>query len=99
MTRRSFITIIRARSFWKIDRRRGNYRLPNGDTLSNYVEHLIWSQLGIDHLGIDIHGNMHEIAAGADGLMTIFMPFGDDEYTTEDDQERRVKILAREIVG
>lgn len=36
MLRKDFIKIIRLRSFWKVDKRKGDYRLPSGDRLSSY---------------------------------------------------------------
>ena len=35
MKREDFKKIIKLRSFWKIDRRKGNYKLPNGKFLDN----------------------------------------------------------------
>ena len=41
MKREDFKKIIKLRSFWKIDKRKGNYKLPGGDNLSVYVTDLV----------------------------------------------------------
>ena len=35
MKREDFKKIIKLRSFWKIDKRKGNYKLPNGNTFQD----------------------------------------------------------------
>lgn len=50
MKREDFKKIIKLRSFWKIDKRKGNYELPNGNRLSSYVRELVESQMKLDGL-------------------------------------------------
>ena len=37
MERADFKKVIKIMSGWRIDKRKGNYRLPNGEKLSGYV--------------------------------------------------------------
>ena len=48
MKREDFKKIIKLRSFWKIDRRKGNYKLPDGSWLSEYVAKLIEQGVTLD---------------------------------------------------
>lgn len=48
MKRDDFKKIIKLRSIWKIDRRKGNYTLPNGEKLTIYVKNLVESQMKVD---------------------------------------------------
>ena len=52
MKREDFKKVIKLRSFWKIDRRKGNYKLPNGKMLSDYITSLVESQMKLDNLAI-----------------------------------------------
>ena len=56
MKRDDFKKIIKLRSIWKIDRRKGNYTLPNGEKLTIYVKKLVESQMKIDNLLIASNG-------------------------------------------
>lgn len=106
MKREDFIKIIRLRSFWHIDKRKGNFKLPNGSSLSEYVERLVRSQLDIDNLAIKADGN---ITTGSGGEWdtekkeftnyTILCPFAENETCTYEEHERRIKVLVREITG
>ncbi len=58
MKRENFMKIIKLRSFWKIDRRRGNYKMPSGEPLSHYLSNLVTSQMEIDNLGIRENGDL-----------------------------------------
>lgn len=94
MTRKELATIIKARSIWKIDRRRGDYKLPNGERLSEYVYDLVESQLSLDNLGILANGNMAFLNNKI--LMPAFKP---NEETTEIEQEERIKNFVDELIG
>lgn len=58
MKREDFKKIIKIRSFYKIDRRKGDYKLPSGDKLSVYVRKLVDQQLALDKLFIRENGNL-----------------------------------------
>lgn len=106
MKREDFKKIIKLRSFWKIDRRKGNYKLPNGERLSDYVTSLVESQMEIDKLGIRENGDLCFVSGGGWNTETkefndyILMPaFRDNETCSYDDMERRIKRIVQEIVG
>lgn len=52
MKRENFKKIIKLRSCWKIDKRKGNYELPSGKHLLDYILDLVESQMKLDGLGI-----------------------------------------------
>lgn len=106
MLRSNFSKIISLRSFWRIDKRKGNYTLPSGEKLSQYVRELVVSQMSIDSLGISIDGNLYpcygcERDATNNTLTpyTILVPFGENEQCSYIDMEKRIDILTREIIG
>lgn len=94
MTRKDLATIIKARSIWKIDRRRGDYKLPNGERLSAYVYNLVKTQLELDSLGILANGNMAFLNNKI--LMPAFKP---NEKTTVTEQEDRIQNFVDELIG
>lgn len=98
--------IIRLRSVWKVDKRRGNYKLPNGERLSRYITDLVESQMKIDNLGIRENGNLCFCTGGnwnteAKGFddYTLMPEFEKNETCTYDGMERRIKNLVSEIIG
>ena len=105
MKRTDFKQIIKLRSVWKIDRRRCNYKLPNGERLSRYITNLVESQMQLDNLGIRENGdlclctggNWNEDAGKLDDYI-LMPPFEDNEECTYDDMERRIKSLVSEII-
>lgn len=106
MKRKDFMQIIKLRSIWKVDRRKGNYTLPSGEKLSWYIGNLVESQLAVDKLGIGSDGNLYPAYGGAwndetknfdDYTLTI--SFKGDEICPFDLMERRIKALISEIVG
>lgn len=106
MLRSNFAKIICLRSFWRIDKRKGNYTLPSGDRLSKYVRELVVSQMSIDSLGIGADGNLYpcygcERDAETNTLTpyTIFVPFGENEQCSYIDMEKRIDRLTYEIIG
>lgn len=106
MKRTDFIQIIRLRSCWKIDKRKGNYELPNGDRLSRYVTELVESQMQLDNLLIRNDG---DLCFGYGGKWnadtkdfddyTLMPAFESNETCTYDGMERRIKRLVSEIIG
>lgn len=106
MERTDFIKMIRLRSVWKIDKRKGNYILPNGNKLSRYVEYLVKSQMKIDDLGIRENGNLcfctggnwNSDIKGFDDF-TLMPPFQENEICSYDKMEKRIEVLTCEILG
>lgn len=95
MKREDFIKIIKIRSAWKIDRRKGNYKLPSGNSLRSYVYDLALQQLNLDRLGIGSDGNLYSIDTDQNYLM---IPFADNEPTTPEEQDARFSRLVRDII-
>lgn len=95
MKKENFEKIVKLYSFWTIDRRRGNYKLPSGDKLDNYVIGLIETQLEVDNLGISKNGNCYYYDKTNNFLI---VPFGKNEPTTEEQQVRRINNLCYEII-
>lgn len=105
MKREDFKKIIKLRSFWKIDKRKGNYKLPNGENLSNYVRDLIISQMKIDDLGIRENGSLCLMSGGEWNSKTkdfndyTLMPaFEVNETCPYDEMEKRINCLVHELL-
>lgn len=64
MKREDFKKIIKLRSFWKIDKRKGDYKLPSGDKLSKYIRKLVVSQMQLDNLLISENGDLFPGSGG-----------------------------------
>lgn len=107
MKREDFIKIIKLRSAWKIDKRKGNYTLANGEKLSKHIRTLVESQMQLDHILIASDGNLY---FGLDEVVwsnethcfndfTIMPPFKENEICSYDEQEKRISLLIGEIVG
>lgn len=106
MKREDFKKIIKLRSFWKIDRRKGNYKLPNGKMLSDYVTGLVESQMKLDNLGIRANGDLCVASGGGWNTETkdfedyTLMPeFQGNEVCSFDDMEKRIRVIVSEIIG
>ena len=106
MKREDFKKIIKLRSFWKIDKRKGNYKLPNGKRLSDYITSLVESQMKLDNLGIRANGDLCVVSGGVWNTETkdfddyTLMPeFKDNEVCSYDEMENRIKSIVYEIVG
>lgn len=95
MKREDFIRIIKIRSAWKIDRRKGNYKLPSGNSLRSYVYDLSLQQMNLDRLGIGKDGNLYSIDPDGTYLM---IPFSDNEPTTPEEQDARFERLVIDII-
>ena len=102
MNRINFIKIIKLRSLWPIDKRKGNYYLPSGKRLSKYVRTLIDSQMQLDSLAIAADGNLYPAAFHQDNgkaEYTIMIPFAANESCSGIEQEKRIEHLMTEIIG
>ena len=104
--RQNFIQIIKLRSFWKIDKRKGNYTLPNGDKLRDYVANLVISQMKVDSLLIRENGNFCDGCGGNWNTdtkefdnYTLMPAFEANEICTYDEMNRRIERLISEIIG
>lgn len=106
MKRKDFMQIIKLRSIWKFDKRKGNYKLPNGKHLSAYIRELVESQMKIDNLGIRENGDLCFCSGGewntetkAFDDYTLMPGFQDNEICSYDDMEKRINRLVNEIIG
>lgn len=105
MKRDHFKKIIKLRSFWKIDKIMGNYKLPNGTRLSHYVKKLIESQMQLDSLGILSNGDLCFVHGGEWNEeiknfddYTLSPPFQDNEICSYDEMEKRINCLLKELI-
>lgn len=105
MTRSDFIKIIKLRSAWKINHRKGNYTLPNGDRLSTYIDELVRGQMELDRItGITSDGELAPCAvSGLDEcglpIYTVMPAFRENETVSFDEMERRIRRLVVEILS
>lgn len=104
MKREDFKKIIKLRSCWKIDKRKGNYKLPDGNNLSVYVTDLVESQMKLDNLGIRSNGDLCLMSGGEWNGETkefddyILMPaFQDNEICSYDEMEKRIHCFVQEL--
>ena len=97
---RRFKKIIKLRSCWIIDKRIGNYKLPNEERLSNYITELVESQMKLDNLGIRKNGNLCLCSDWnwTSDEYTLIPDFEHKEICTYNDMERRIKTLVYEII-
>jgi hypothetical protein len=105
MNREDFKQIIKLRSIWKIDRRIGNYRLPNGTMLSEYIQGLVESQMWVDKLAIKENGNLCFCQGGEWSIEKeefndyILMPaFKANETCNYEEMKNRIRRLVFEII-
>lgn len=104
MRREDFRNIIKLRSIYKIDKRKGNYNLIEGK-LSDYIIGLVESQMKIDNLGIAKDGNLYPCSGGNWNAekkdfddITILIPFEENEVVPFDKHEVRVNQLVFDII-
>ena len=97
MKRKDFIKIIKLRSAWKVDRRKGNYILPSGERLSDYIESLVDSQLQLDNLAVGKDGNLY-FSTNENGIYKIVPPFKNNEKCDSEEMGKRIKDLINEIL-
>ena len=105
MKREDFKKIIKLRSFWKIDKRKGNYKLPNGNNLSAYVTDLVESQMKLDNLGIRSNRYLCLMACGEWNTgtkkfdhYTLMPAFENNEVCSYDEMEKRINRLVHELL-
>lgn len=105
MKREDFKKIIKLRSIWKIDKRKGNYELPNGEKLSTYVRNLVESQMKLDDLQIRENGNLCFGAGGEWNTetkqfndYTLMPPFENNETCSYDEMEKRITKIVNELL-
>lgn len=105
MKRSDFISLIRLRSRYKIDRRVGNYEIAIGQKLSTYVEYLVESQMKLDGLWIRENGDLCNGTGGGWNEATrkfddytLTPIFEKKETCSIAEMERRIHTLVYEIV-
>ena len=105
MKREDFKKIIKLRSFWKINKKKGNYKLPNGNNLSIYVTDLVESQMKLDNLGIRSNGDLC-FMSGSEwndktkkfNDYTLMPAYENNEVCSYDDMEKRINRLVHELL-
>lgn len=93
--RDDFKQIIKIRSIWSLN---GNWQLPNGQMLNDYVYDLVISQLKLDNLGISKTGDIVYYDKQSNALFKFFNKSHFLENTFYIQQKKRAKKLANEIV-
>lgn len=93
MSRKNFIKVVKCFSFWKIDKRRGNYSLPSGNKLDIYLTNLVCNLLRDNKLTISSNGDIFYSEN-----QKIMIPFGKCEELDNTDQFNRIRILVNEII-
>lgn len=105
MRRSDFEKIIKIRSIWKIDKRKGDYTLADGSKLSRYVRGLIISQMRLDNLGIRSNGDLCHASGGSwsteqnkfDDIL-LYPPFENNETCTYENMETRITRLVHDLL-
>lgn len=93
MKRTDFKKIIKLSSDWKLDKRRGNYKLPDGSKLFEYLQNFIFEYLQKNNLGILKNGNICCVLNNQ-----LFVPFGENEAFVCFEQFERARKIARELI-
>ena len=93
MKRADFKKIIKIVSDWTIDKRRGNYTLPNGETLSGYLRTITERFLHNNGMAISESGNVYNIIDGE-----IFIPFAENEKYDYLTQSERIEKIVKEMI-
>lgn len=93
MKRADFKKIIKIMSDWTIDKRRGNYTLPNGDTVSGYLRTMAEKFLHNNGIAIAENGNIYDTINGE-----IFIPFAENEKYDYLTQSERIENLVKEMI-
>lgn len=94
MKRKEFKQVVKAFSSWRIDRRSGDYRLPNGERLSAYLIRQAAKICRLFNIAIGSDGNIYDIIDNK-----IFKPFDIDEALDYTEQYERICHLIKEMVG
>ena len=105
MERKKFMQIIKLRSVWKIDKRRGDYTLPNGTKLSEYVERLVRSQMAVDHLAVRKNGDLCMYVGGTLNTeakkfedFELIPAFEENEICSYEVMERRISDIVFDLI-
>lgn len=98
MKRSEFEQVVKAFSVWKIDKRKGNYRLPSGNLLSNYLQDLIQELCKNNQIAFAKNGNLYQKIV-FDEKDVIFIPFADFEKLDNAEQEARAKSFVFELLN
>ena len=96
MNKKELKTVIKAISDWKVDKRKGNYRLPNGRFLSDYLEEIGEDFLKAFSKAISINGDIYDYNPQT---ATILRPFLDNEQTCQAEQRKRLKAIIFEMLN
>ena len=91
MLRSDFKQVIKCVSIWRIDKRKGNYKLPNGDRIRDYLAELVGDLLTNNRWGIAENGNVRDIVNGE-----LYVPFKANEPLIN--QDIRVIKLINEML-
>lgn len=97
MTREDFQKIIKLRSGWNIDKRKGDYKLPSGEYLSSYLEDLVKSQMKIDNLLINNNGDLC-FGNIQNDICYVHTPFSDIEFCTVFEMENRIDRIIKDML-
>lgn len=98
MTRTEFKQVIKAFSLWRVDKGKGNYKLPNDERLSDYLGILAHKELDNHNLGINEKGNITDVLF-RNGKWWLINPFDTDEEYDIDIQRKRVATLINEMLN
>ena len=96
MKRNELKTVIKDVSNWKIDKRRGNYKLPSGRLLSDYLEEIGEDFLKAFNRAISIDGDVCDYIPQT---ATICRPFLENEKTCQDEQRKRLQAVIFEMLN
>lgn len=91
MKRNDFKKVVKCFSYWKIDKRKGNYKLPSGQRLKDYLLYLCAEILEKHNKAIGSDGNIYDVVNNK-----VFIPFKGDEELH--DQWQRIKDLINEML-
>lgn len=95
MKKNAFEQVVKAFSIWRVDRRKGNYTLPNGKRMADYLEELTGELLKTNRLAFRKNGDVGELI----GENEIFTPCAEDERTTDAEQEKALKKFVYDLLN
>lgn len=102
MKRKEFKQLIKIMSTWKVDKRMGNYRLPDGSPLCSHLYEVAANQLKLNGLAIDSKGNVNKVFFNSLKLTSLtekcieFMFI--DEKTSVIEQQHRLSKVIHEMI-
>ena len=98
MTRNEMKQILRIRSVWDFKRRRGDYRLPSGDRLSDYLLGLLREQMDLDDLVLTEDGGFYAGVYMGD-FWKVFVPFQKDTTISLDREDVLLRGFIHELIS